>query len=121
MCSFKGHNCCECEKCFRTVLGLTAEVVDIRDFGFYIDKPLKEHWEDVMSRRAGLLTFKSDSKVHWPYIISRMKTNYDKMNQEQKDFVDWFLNFDFDKARREGLVKYYMKNFFKILKKKLHL
>jgi hypothetical protein len=121
VCSFNDHNCCECEKCFRTVLGLTAEVVDVRDFGFYIDKPLKEHWEDVMSRRAGLMSFKSDSKVHWPHIISRMKTNYDKMNQEQKDFVDWFLNFDFDKAKREGLRKYYRKNFFKIIKRKLHL
>ena len=121
VCSFKGHNCCECEKCFRTVLGLTAEAVDARDFGFYIDKPLKEHWEDVMSRRAGLMSFKSDRKVHWPHIISRMKTNYDKMNQEQKDFVDWFLDFDFDKAKREGLRKHYRKNFFKILKRKLHL
>ena len=121
VCSFNDHNCCECEKCFRTVLGLTAEAVDARDFGFYIDKPLKEHWEDVMSRRAGLMSFKSDRKVHWPHIISRMKTNYDKMNQEQKDFVDWFLNFDFDKAKREGLRKHYKKNFFKILKRKLHL
>ena len=121
VCSFNDHNCCECEKCFRTVLGLTAEAVDARDFGFYIDKPLKEHWEDVMSRRAGLMSFKSDRKVHWPHIISRMKTNYDKMNQEQKDFVDWFLNFDFDKAKREGLRKHYRKNFFKILKRKLHL
>ena len=121
VCSFNDHNCCECEKCFRTVLGLTAEAVDARDFGFYIDKPLKEHWEDVMSRRAGLMSFKSDRKVHWPHIISRMKTNYDKMNQEQKDFVDWFLNFDFDKAKREGLRKHYKKNFFKIIKRKLHL
>ena len=121
VCSFNDHNCCECDKCFRTVLGLTAEAVDARDFGFYIDKPLKEHWEDVISRRVDLMSFKSERKVHWPYIISRMKTNYDKMNQEQKDFVDWFLNFDFDKAKREGVRKYYRKNFFKILKRKLHL
>lgn len=121
VCSFNDHNCCECEKCFRTVLGLVAEAVDIRDFGFYIDKPLKEHWEDVMSRRAGLMSFKSERVLHWPYIITRMKTNYDKMNQEQKEFVDWFLSFDFDKAKREGVRKYYRHNFFNILKRKLHL
>ncbi len=119
VCSFHDHNCCECEKCFRTVLGLVAEAVDVRDFGFYIDKPLKEHWEDVMSRRSGLMSFKSERVYHWPYIIPRMKANYDKMNQEQKDFTDWFLNFDFDKAKREGLRKYYRENFFKILKRKL--
>lgn len=121
VCSFNDHNCCECEKCFRTILGLVAEVVDVRDFGFYMDKPLKEHWEEVMTRRAGLMSFKSERVLHWPYIIPRMKANYDKMNQEQKEFVDWFLSFDFDKAKREGLRKYYKKNFFKIIKRKLHI
>ena len=43
------------------------------------------------------------------------------MNQEQKEFVDWFLSFDFEKAKREGLRKYYKKNFFKIIKRKLHI
>lgn len=121
VCSFNDHNCCECEKCFRTILGLVAEAVDIHDYGFYIDKPLKEHWEDVMSRRAGLMSFKSERILHWPYIIPRMKANYDKMTQEQKEFVDWFLSFDFKKAKREGLRKYYRQNFFSILKRKLHL
>lgn len=121
VCSFNDHNCCECEKCFRTVLGLVAEAVDIRDYGFYIEKPLKEHWEDVMYRRAGLMSFKSERVLHWPYIIPRMKANYDKMNQEQKEFVDWFLNFDFDKAKREGLRRYYRHNFFSILKRKLQI
>lgn len=120
VCSFNDHNCCECEKCFRTVLGLVAEAVDVRDFGFYIDKPLKEHWVDVLNRRAGLMSFKSEKVYHWPYIIPRMKENYDKMNQEQKAFVDWFLSFDFDKAKRDGLRKYYRQNFFSILKRKLH-
>ena len=121
VCSFNDHNCCECEKCFRTVLGLVAEAVDIRDYGFYIDKPLKEHWEDVMFRRAGLMSFKSERVLHWPYIIPRMKANYDKMTQEQKEFVDWFLAFDFDKAKRKGVWKHYRQNFFSILKQKLHL
>lgn len=121
VCSFNDQNCCKCEKCFRTVLGLVAEAVDIRDFGFYINKPLKEHWEDVMSRHAGLMSFKSERVLHWPYIIPRMKANYDKMSQEQREFVDWFLSFDFAKAKREGLKKYYRKNFFNILKRKLHL
>lgn len=121
VCSFNDHNCCECEKCFRTVLGLVAEAVDIRNFGFYTDKSLKEHWAEVMYRRSGLMSFKSERVLHWPYIISRMKENYAKMNQEQKDFVDWFLSFDFKKAKREGLLRYYRQNFFSILKRKLHL
>ena len=49
------HNCCECEKCFRTVLGLVAEAAEVRDYGFHIQKTLKEHWADVMFRRSGLM------------------------------------------------------------------
>lgn len=121
VCSFNDHNCCECEKCFRTVLGLVAEAVDIRNFGFYTDKSLKEHWAEVMYRRSGLMSFKSERVLHWPYIISRMKENYAKMNQEQKDFVDWFLSFDFKKAQEIGRFHYYRRNFFSILKRKLHI
>ena len=121
VCSFNDHNCCECEKCFRTVLGLVAEAVDVRDFGFNIDKPLKEHWEDVISRRSGLMSFKSERVYHWPYIIPRMKANYDKMTQEQREFVDWFISFDFDKAQKESRWRYYRQNFFSILKRKIHI
>ena len=121
VCSFNDHNCCECEKCFRTVLGLVAEAVNVSDFGFNTEKPLKEHWEAVMYRRSGLMSFKSERILHWPYIIPRMKVNYHKMNQEQKEFVDWFLSFDFDKAQKESRRRYYHHNFLSILKRKLHI
>lgn len=121
VCSFNDHNCCECEKCFRTVLGLVAEGVNVCDFGFYTEKPLKEHWEEVMYRRSGLMSFKSERILHWPYIIPRMKANYHKMNQEQKEFVDWFLSFDFNKEQKKSRRRYYRQNFFSILKRKLHI
>lgn len=121
VCSFNDHNCCDCEKCFRTVLGLVAEAADVRDFGFYIQKPLREHWSEVMYRRSGLMSFKSERVLHWPYIITRMKSNYAIMNQEQKDFVDWFLSFDFDKAQKASRWRYYRHNFLSILKRKMGL
>ena len=120
VCSFNDRNCCECEKCFRTVLGLVAETADVKDFGFYLDKPLKEYWYDVMYRRSGLMGFDSE-KIHWPYIIPRMKANYDKMTQEQKEFVDWFLTFDFAKMQKESRRRYYKQNFLSILKRKFGL
>ena len=119
VCSFNDKNCCECEKCFRTVLGLVAEKADVRDFGFYTEKPLKEHWEEVMYRRSGLMSFKSERILHWPYIIKRMEENYEGMNSEQKEFVDWFLHCDFGKIQKESRMRYYKKNFFSILKRKL--
>ena len=49
----------------------------------------------------------------------RMKENYE--NIEDKEFVDWFIDFDFQKAKQNGLIRYYRKNLFSILKRKLHL
>lgn len=117
VCSFNDHNCCECEKCFRTILGIVAEGGNVRDFGFDIKGSLKDHWIDVLDRRAALMGFNSEKFIHWPHIKKRMMENYDII--EEKDFVDWFLNFDFDKAKRDGLKKYYRQNFFSILKRKL--
>ena len=34
VCSFNDHNCCECEKCFRTIIALVAEGANPHDFGF---------------------------------------------------------------------------------------
>lgn len=119
VCSFNDHNCCECEKCFRTVLGLVAECADVRDFGFITEKPLREHWEEVMYRRSGLMSFRSEKVLHWPYIISRMKENYERMDKEQKDFVDWFLSCDFDKIQKQSRMRYYRQNFWNILKRKM--
>ena len=117
VCSFNDHNCCECEKCFRTILGIVAEGGDIRNFGFNIQGSLKDHWEDVLCRNAGLMSFKSEQFIHWPHIKKRMLENYDII--EDKEFVDWFLSFDFDKAKREGLRRYYRENFLSISKRKL--
>ena len=119
VCSFNDHNCCECEKCFRTVLGLVGEAADLADFGFYFDKSLKDHWAEVMYRRSGLMSFRSEKVLHWPYIIPRMKANYERMTQEQKELVDWFLSFDFDKAQKESRMRYYRQKFWSILKRKL--
>ena len=119
VCSFNDHNCCECEKCFRTILGIVAEGGNIVDFGFNIKGSLAKHWESVIYHKGGLMSFRSEKFIHWPHIKKRMQENRD--NIKDKEFVDWFLSFDFDKAKREGLRRYYRQNFFPILKRKLHI
>lgn len=121
VCSFNDHNCCECEKCFRSILNIVAEAADIRDFGFYINKPLKQHWIDVLQRKGALLCFKYEHTLHWVHTIPRMKENYDKLTDEQREFVDWFLSVDFNKVKKTSVRKYYRQNFFSILKRKLKL
>ena len=120
-CSFNDHNCCKCEKCFRTIVELVAENADPRDFGFNdIQGSLKQHWERIVSRDVALWGTTKEG-YYFYHSALRMRENYENLNQEQKEFVDWFLSFDFAKAKQEGLRKYYRQNFFSIIKRKLHL
>ncbi len=119
VCSFNDHNCCICEKCFRTILGIVAEGGDIKDFGFLIDKPLRDFFDDYMRHNLSQFGVRNEALTHWPHIRARMMANYD--NIKEKDFADWFLSFDFIKERRYALAKYYLTNFPSIIRRKLHL
>lgn len=117
-CSFNDHNCCKCEKCFRTIIELIAEGVEPSDFGFIIEDSQKSHWTKIIQSDIALWGVKKES-YYYNIAKLRMKENY--ANIKDKEFVDWFLNFDFEKAKKEGLKRYYRQNFFSILKRKLHL
>lgn len=119
VCSFNDCNCCECEKCFRTIIEIIAEGGRIQDFGFPIQTPQKEYFEDVMRRRLGLWGMSFERDIYWKDTMNRMRENYDQI--VEKDFVDWFLHFDFDKEHKRSLRRYYRENFVSILKRKLHL
>ena len=120
-CSFNDHNCCSCEKCFRTTAELVAENANPRDFGFKdIHGSLKAHWLNIIDSEIALWGVSKES-FYYSHAKKRMEENYPLFDGENKDFADWFLSFDFERAKRAGLKKYYRKNFFSILKRKLHL
>ena len=93
VCSFNDHNCCRCTKCFRSILGIVAAGGDPRKFGFMINGSLKEHFSKVMEEDIKSFGISNDSALHWPAIIRQMKQNYNII--AEKDFVDWFINYDF--------------------------
>lgn len=115
-CSFNDHNCCKCEKCFRTIIELIAENANPLDFGFLIEGSMTDHWKKVIHRDVALWGVGKES-YYYNQTKKRMLENYDKI--ADKEFVDWFLNFDFIKAQKQGLWRYYRQNFFSILKRKL--
>ena len=119
VCSFNDRNCCECEKCFRTIIEIIAEGGRIQDFGFPIDTSLVAFYQDVMDRRLGLWGMAFEREIYWKDTQKRMKENY--ANVQEKEFVDWFLAYDFDKEQKRSRMKYYRQNFFSILRRKLHL
>ena len=116
-CSFNDHNCCTCEKCFRTVVELVAENADPRDFGFDIQGSLAKHWQEVVHRDIALWGVEKEDYYYYHFARERMRENYD--NIQDKEFADWFMGYDFVKERREALKRYYCKNFWSILKRKL--
>lgn len=119
VCSFNDRNCCECEKCFRTIIEIIAEGGKVQDYGFNIEKPLVSYFQDVMNRRLGLWGMSFERDIYWKDTMRRMRENYD--NIVEKEFVDWFLTYDFDTAFKKSLRIYYKKNIISIIKRKLHL
>ncbi len=114
-CSFNDHNCCECEKCFRTTVELVAENANPRDFGFNIDGSMRDHWKRIIDRDVALWGPHKES-YYYGLSADRMRENYDII--EDKEFVDWFLACNFTKMKKDALPKYYMKNFFQIIRRK---
>lgn len=117
VCSFNEDNCLVCEKCVRTILGIVAENGNIKNFGFKIEIPLIEHFKKIFKNNIVFFDVEGESKKHWGYIKKRMKENYDKI--EEKELVDWFLNEDLIKMRKKKIFEYRLRNFFKLLKKRL--
>lgn len=48
-----------------------------------------------------------------------MRENYDKMDAEKREFVDWFMSYDFVGHKKRAVRQYYRDNFFSILKRKI--
>lgn len=117
VCSFNDRNCCECEKCFRTILEIVAEGGDVRDFGFNIDGSLTEYFKDVMARRLAMWGVDFELEVYWMESFKRMKENIAQISQ--KDFVEWVTTYDFRTNKKKALRHYYRDNFFEIIRRKL--
>ena len=120
VCSFNDTNCCHCEKCFRTIMGLAAENTNIADFGFNINKPLLQYYTEYFGNKDNMAQFgvRNEALSHWPHIRQRMIENYEHITRN-KDLVDWFLGFDFIKAKHSAVRYYYAHHFFNILMRKI--
>lgn len=117
VCSFNDKNCCVCEKCFRTIMALIAEGADLQKFGFIVPYPRMDFYRDYFEKNIALWGVKNESISHWPHIINRIKEN--KANIKEIEFVNWFLNYNFIKEKKKAVYRYYCRNFFHILKRKL--
>lgn len=118
VCSFNTHNCCTCEKCFRSMLALVAEGADdLSKFGFYLDAPLLDKLKHFIEHDA--MELDHDHIVFWYDIISKMKDNYASIHY--KEVYEYLSGVDLHKARKASIWNHYRKDFWSILKRKLHV
>lgn len=90
--SQKGTNCCQCEKCYRTMAGLIAENADLRSFGFNNYDRHIGNMHDTIVREKELAVIWNQ----WPHIQKAFKSNRKiiKKTPYWKD-VKWILTADF--------------------------
>lgn len=114
VCSFNDHNCCACEKCFRSMLAIASEGGDVREFGFELPDTFLNCLKSFLKK--DIMELDSIHIVFWYDILARMKENYDLLLE--KDVYAFLSTFDFEKAKKDYLHNYYTKNFWSILKRK---
>lgn len=89
---FQIQNCCHCEKCYRTILGILAEGANPNDYGFKFQEAdiihiIKELQYKIFLSKNIVTTYK--------HIQRRVLENRD--NIVYKPIIEWFSEVDFDK------------------------
>ncbi|MBO7293402.1 MAG: hypothetical protein J6V07_05650, partial [Clostridia bacterium] len=86
-----GSNCCRCEKCWRTILGILAEGKDPHEYGFdYTDAHGISFYKAL--RNPGSL----HTRATYAAIQDRMRVNIPK--EQLPRSVRWFYGFDVEKV-----------------------
>ena len=89
--SQSGQNCCHCEKCYRTIVGILAEGGDPSKFGFYDYKKYLDEMIPVLKKEnVGLLS------RQWIRIQKRVIENKRELKKSSDwNHIKWMINTDF--------------------------
>ncbi|MDQ0270937.1 peptidase [Cytobacillus purgationiresistens] len=116
VCFRNEENCCECEKCVRTMVGILAEGQLPNDYGFKIQRNLSTHIKEFLELNVKF--FNKDKIMQWELAKMRMEEN--QKNIISKDLLAWFLIYDFTLERKKALLTYRLTNFIPIIKRRMN-
>lgn len=86
-----GNNCCKCEKCYRTIMGILAEGEDPNKYGFNVDKALlKQIKIEVLDN----MVISKQIIVCWKDIQQRMSENFNQL--AYKEEIKWICKTNFN-------------------------
>lgn len=86
-------NCCKCEKCFRTIMNITANKLNPNDFGFSVDENTYAEIEKFVKRNSVPL-------LMWKDIQDCFLREKDFWKKQKK--VRWILNVKFNQAPKKS-------------------
>lgn len=97
-----GGNCCECEKCLRTINELIVEGADHQAYGFAVSldtviQRTKKYFKPKLSMKAGLWW-------HWGCVLKRIIERFEQENNQQvilypqklRNYLWWLSRVDLD-------------------------
>lgn len=89
--SDNGSNCCSCEKCYRTMVGLWICGEDPKDYGFRYDKNVFHHIYQLMALRE-----KDIPSYSWTYMKNDLREKWNALEgKNYRQHLSWMLDFDF--------------------------
>ena len=87
--SLDGDNCCNCEKCYRTIMSFISQKINPNDIGFTVDKQKMQQIKEEMQREDILDTV--GANILWKDI--REAFEEDEAYWKDNEDVNWIFNF----------------------------
>ncbi len=114
-----GKNCCKCEKCYRTISALIAEMVDPKDYGF------QDAIETVLDMKKNILC---GTKINQYIATTQWKPIKERIVENKKllkksvwwNDIKWIKKTDFDNIEKEKLIAKRRMKLSKLFNKKIN-
>lgn len=92
-----GGNCCKCEKCCRTIIGLLLENIEVTNNGFDIDKKIYSYVKRML--KYSCWKFSDDELFMWKDIQKNIPNDISEFDDEKKEFFLWLKNYNINKVK----------------------
>lgn len=92
-----GDNCCNCEKCYRTIMGIIAEKQNPNDFGFLLTNNIRK---DMIKKLPKIVKY----NFRYKYIQNRFIKNY-SIEETPRDLL-WFRNIEIKNQKPKYIIVY---------------
>ena len=99
-----GENCCKCEKCCRTIIGIMVEGEDPNNYGFNIGKHILKKCKLLCKNN---FEYNSIIQILWCDIKNNALKNKEIIKSAgYEEYLSWIYDFDFNNANNRVRIKY---------------